>query len=82
MDDRFLDKVQAVLVWIAMVSIAFLVGILIAALAIEMLVPKDTSVKAEITTVGEHDYIVFSDGDDIVHIEHSPDCDCFNIDLE
>lgn len=82
MDDRFLDKIQAVLIWIFIVSIAFLLGILITALAKEVFVPKDTNVKAEITTVGEHDYIVFSDENDIVHIEHSPDCDCFNIDLE
>ena len=82
MDDKFQDKIYAVLVWIAVVSIALLIGILIAALAKELFVPKDTNVKAEITTVGEHNYIVFSNGDDIVHIEHSPDCDCFNIDLE
>lgn len=82
MNDKFLDKINAVLIWIAVVSIALLIGILIAALAKELFVSKDTSVRAEITTVGEHNYIVFSNGDDIVHIEHSPDCDCFNIDLE
>lgn len=82
MDDNFLDKIQAFLIWVAAVCVAFIVGTLAAALAKEMLLPSEPKVKAEITTVGEHDYIVFSDGNDIVHIEHSPDCDCFNIDLE
>lgn len=82
MDDKFWDKVQTVLVWIMIVSIAFLMGLLLSSLAIKLLFPADPKVNAEITTVGEHDYIVFSDGNDIVHIEHSPDCDCFNIDLE
>lgn len=78
-----LDKMQNTILWAAIGSVIVLLVLLLTMLGKSIFYPTENKVHTEIMYVEDHKYIIFYDADnEVKHIEHSPECDCFTIEYD
>ena len=80
-----MDKIEDVLVWTLVGIFGFLILFLASYIVKVVFFPSENENKIHTETmcVDNHKYIIFYDVDnEVKHIEHSPECDCYTIEYD
>ena len=83
MTERTLEKIEDILIWTLISIFFFLIAFAAAYLIKVAFFASEEKIHTETMYVEDHKYIIFYDADnEIQHIEHSPECDCFTVEYD